>query len=468
MDTLERMRSKTRHTVGNVDIDFEASNFFRIPSFAEVANSSAKDLNNSLHMILKRVEVPAEVEAHFRQADMEWCRSEFGTEFVYAPDGATVLPMAAKGCRSRALESFFTLLDSGINVFTEWEKYGRRKHVITVNREGGDPGYKEYRKAKPGETGKSVDYTLKALKAPSAAWDNTEDGGPAYYRLPGTKSGKGVVKRASRKRTDALKALMAAHTDLMFFFRRPAGSENLDNLSSSGCTDMMRRLNKLIADSQEMKSTVAPVKETAIGEKWLSFILSLAKEKGQDDITAETVANMSRKAAYELTERLKGMAGKVAPITPGDYMLNGDTIRVVENKAKTGMYCFVNGVYSDKSREIIASLSPEMKIEPNTIAATAKPADVEPGVYKHNDVYYRVQFNSTKTSLYCIELEIKEGGEEIYRGKAPLAFLTADMRISREELRSIGRITVKCCDCGRTLRNKVSRENGIGPICEGR
>lgn len=339
----------------------------------------------------------------------------------------------------------------------------------------------------PGGYRSTVEETLARLNAPDTMplpYD-TKDGGPAFYRLPGTKCGKGVVKRASKKRIEKLKNMMEIWSELMPFFRRPAGSENLDNLSSAGCTDMMRRLNNLIANKPFSQNDMPAIPQqktnerspNLISEAQENFILSLAAQKGQTErYTEEFVKAMTKREASATIERLNAMSSVAPVIGVGKYNLNGDTVEVVQNKTKTGFYCYVNGTYANNSREIIASLSVEMKIDESAISTKYKP---EEGMYidRTTGQIYRAKVSRESGNLYGMRWELfdepvpttrgRKFGEFVY-DRSVMSRLTADMRMSYEEACAIGTQFHFCIRCGIELIHPDSIARGMGDTCAGK
>jgi len=56
-------------------------------------------------------------------------------------------------------------------------------------------------------------------------------------------------------------------------------------------------------------------------------------------------------------------------------------------------------------------------------------------------------------------------GTWVYRGRAPLRYLTPDNRLTPDEAREFGHLYGICCICSRRLNKEESKQAGIGPVC---
>lgn len=110
------------------------------------------------------------------------------------------------------------------------------------------------------------------------------------------------------------------------------------------------------------------------------------------------------------------------------------------------------------------------KAQPRVAAPAAQ---LESGIYKNGDSFYKVYWNQGKTHMLAKLLVLGELGEDgraiedahwEYAGMAS-RFVTADRQLSLEEAKAFGRIYGVCCACGAMLTDEVSIANGIGPVC---
>lgn len=90
------------------------------------------------------------------------------------------------------------------------------------------------------------------------------------------------------------------------------------------------------------------------------------------------------------------------------------------------------------------------------------PTDIEEGVWLNNDGDY-IQVAKTRNNQLVGKLIDPETGKRTYLGKRGLTNL--DRKLTLDEAKAFGHKTGVCINCGRTLTDPVSVENGIGPIC---
>ena len=86
----------------------------------------------------------------------------------------------------------------------------------------------------------------------------------------------------------------------------------------------------------------------------------------------------------------------------------------------------------------------------------------EAGLYIHDGVVYRVQFNRSRTNLYAKELVIGSGF--VYSGGA-IRKLDASEAMSADEARAFGVQTGHCANCGEGLEDPISIDIGLGTHC---
>lgn len=103
--------------------------------------------------------------------------------------------------------------------------------------------------------------------------------------------------------------------------------------------------------------------------------------------------------------------------------------------------------------------------------ATSAQAVLEAGMYRKDDVIYKVQKAVHGSgNLYAKRLVLDLDSEGFTFEYAPgvVRNLTADDRMTLEEAKSFGALYGTCVVCGRTLTNETSIAEGIGPICANR
>lgn len=121
-----------------------------------------------------------------------------------------------------------------------------------------------------------------------------------------------------------------------------------------------------------------------------------------------------------------------------------------------------------ESQKVVGAI---LRIEGETVwAAVAEPAvpavPLEEGLYRRSDGVVILAKKTQRGFLVGHEVE-PDGGRE-YLGKAGLAGLTEDHKLTLEQAKEWGWATGHCVCCGRLLTDPVSVEAGIGPICASR
>ncbi|ABD58457.1 gp41 [Mycobacterium phage PBI1] len=115
------------------------------------------------------------------------------------------------------------------------------------------------------------------------------------------------------------------------------------------------------------------------------------------------------------------------------------------------------------------------------VAEKAKPAtdELEDGMYRVADgTIYKV-YKTQRGHQVAKRLVVEENRHDEtagtvftahfeYEGKRPLRGLTAEQRMSYEEMKEFGAIYGSCCVCTRTLTDELSVYLGIGPVCGNR
>lgn len=102
--------------------------------------------------------------------------------------------------------------------------------------------------------------------------------------------------------------------------------------------------------------------------------------------------------------------------------------------------------------------------------------DIEAGVYTiHGDEYVRVYLGQQSGRLLVKRINMEQDGGEWtvsyeYLGRADRILTPAatPVRLSLEEVGSLGITTNHCLICGRRLDDPESVDRGVGPVCAGR
>jgi len=94
-------------------------------------------------------------------------------------------------------------------------------------------------------------------------------------------------------------------------------------------------------------------------------------------------------------------------------------------------------------------------------------SEVEDGIYRKDDVVYKVQYNLAGTNLYAKRLVLDEEGNGSweYAGGVRKVGLTPEHKMTLEQAKEFGALYGTCVACGRRLTNEESIEAGIGPVC---
>lgn len=134
-------------------------------------------------------------------------------------------------------------------------------------------------------------------------------------------------------------------------------------------------------------------------------------------------------------------------------------------------------VYKNEAGDAITDLlaAPRKPAREEAFNDNSSPV-TEPGIYKFSvNEIYQVKWNKAKTHLYTkrlVEIRGDRLNEEddhvrIEFEYAPGQFkkLNAEMKMSAEEGKALTIRYGRCLACGRVLKNAVSVERGIGPIC---
>lgn len=102
--------------------------------------------------------------------------------------------------------------------------------------------------------------------------------------------------------------------------------------------------------------------------------------------------------------------------------------------------------------------------------------DLTPGVYEVDGIVYVVKPNRAKTALYAKKLvelsrrvRLNEADDrvaiEFEYAPGAVRAIRPEHRMPFERARELTLRYGRCVNCGRTLKNAVSVERGIGPVC---
>jgi hypothetical protein len=233
------------------------------------------------------------------------------------------------------------------------------------------------------------------------------------YATPGARSGRGIVRQASRAQVGKIRGLMRER-DLTRLVRLP-GSENVACMSFRGASDLIDRLlacPELPADQHQ------PDMEPATGPQ-RSYVASLIASR---DPSRTMPDPLTRTAASALIEELKAIppaprATRPAGVGEGTYRRDGVIYRVVRAVHGSGhLYAKRAEVVTEATRDTTGNL-------------------VTPA---------------------CIRWE---------RAAGVYGRLTPADELSAEDAATLGRLYGVCFRCGRTLTEETSIAAGIGPRC---
>lgn len=167
------------------------------------------------------------------------------------------------------------------------------------------------------------------LNPESYAFGNGENVAPerTRYATPGTRSGRGIVRKVSERQVRFIKRLMAER-DTRNLVRLP-GSEVIEEMSLAGARDLIERL----LACPELPATQRPAPDLATAPQ-LGFIAKLISEKCPG---REVDPQLTKRGASALIDELKAMrpaprpvvaAAPTAEVTDGIYLVDGTVYKV--------------------------------------------------------------------------------------------------------------------------------------------
>lgn len=90
----------------------------------------------------------------------------------------------------------------------------------------------------------------------------------------------------------------------------------------------------------------------------------------------------------------------------------------------------------------------------------------EDGIYYKDGVVYKVVHAKQGSNKPYAKTLNNQYGTWTYAGQGPLWDLTEDDRMTLEAAKEFGKLYGMCCNCGATLTDENSIEDGIGPVCK--
>lgn len=229
------------------------------------------------------------------------------------------------------------------------------------------------------------------------------------YLQPGATCGRGVVRKVSPGQVGYIQNLLRTR-DTRNLVRLP-GSEDVENMSLKGASDLIERL----LSCPEIPAMAAAANLATPAQ--VKFATSLAAERG---VPADTFATLTRKEISKTIDMLKGMPKVAAPTAP--------TAPAEAPEVPEGRYAIeVDGVVKF------------YKVD--------RPTEGKWAGY----VFVKVQASDD-----TFPIRNREAKAQI------LATIAQD---PKEAMLRYGREIGACGHCGRTLTDEASRARGIGPVC---
>lgn len=102
---------------------------------------------------------------------------------------------------------------------------------------------------------------------------------------------------------------------------------------------------------------------------------------------------------------------------------------------------------------------------PRAFKSTTPAQELQAGVYEADGHLYRVYLGQQSGAMLVKSVELDEGVEYRYLGKADRCLPKDARRLSLEEVGDLGKAWDHCLICGRRLDDPESVDRGIGPVC---
>lgn len=136
------------------------------------------------------------------------------------------------------------------------------------------------------------------------------------------------------------------------------------------------------------------------------------------------------------------------------------------SQADTVLAFLDRGEVPPTSRHASNTIELLMQIKIQRAAAPAASSEpLEPGMYRKDDVIYKVQKSTSTGNLYAKKLLVDDAGGIFNYAPGIVRILTAADRMTLDQAKQFGALYGTCIVCGRTLTNEVSISEGIGPVC---
>lgn len=245
------------------------------------------------------------------------------------------------------------------------------------------------------------------------AQENILEAERTRYATPGAASGRGTVRKASAAQVGLIKRLMAERVTTSLV--RLPGSEDVDNISLRGASDLIERLMAC-----PMKATATPANLATPAQ--VGYAVKLAERKGLATTEADFAA-MGRRDISQAIDMMKGMAD--APKTPAQ-----EAATVTE------------GMYRDPATGDIFKVQVAHHGSGNLYAKKLVKLE-EPTTKRGKEVAYEFQYAT-----------------------GAIRRIQPEWKMTLEEAKEWGQLYGVCCRCGAILTDEKSQAKGIGPWCE--
>jgi hypothetical protein len=233
------------------------------------------------------------------------------------------------------------------------------------------------------------------------------------YKAPGTRSGRGYVRKVSDKQVRFIANLMRSR-DTRNLVVLPGG-EDFRNMSLTGARDL---IDRLLACPELPKAEQVRIPATSAQVGYLQTLTTIHAYDGRTDFES-----LTKEGASTLITQVKTLPKRVA--------------QAPTRSASDG-----------SERKLMTSGN-----------------EITDGIYERPDgVIVKVQIAKQGSgNLYGKRLNIETGKFEYAQGI--MRTLKAEYRMSLEKAQEYGRLYGICIVCGRDLTDEESIARGIGPIC---
>jgi hypothetical protein len=223
---------------------------------------------------------------------------------------------------------------------------------------------------------------------------------------------------------------------------------------------------------------------TSASDKQLGLIRKLATERDylslgdtqrklvQDVCTGTTISKSSASALIDaLLHTVYADAKSLRPeFLPAEPKASDKQIALIVRLGAERGRTYRDELLAEMTRSEASELIDGLVALPRVAQTTGPAAELEAGIYRVDDVIYKVQKAVHGSGrMYAKQLVIDGPGSAHFE-IAPGAIheITSEHRMSLEEAVSYGQLYGVCVRCGATLTDETSIEAGIGPICAGK